>query len=42
VIGVIQLQENLDDTYLRKWAIELDVIDLLERAFEESQLTSNF
>jgi len=37
VLGVIAVQgERLDSNYLRHWAVELGVSDLLERALEES------
>lgn len=37
VLGVIAVQgERLDSTYLRHWAAELGVSDLLERALDES------
>jgi hypothetical protein len=37
VIGVLKTRANeLDLAYLRKWAVELDVSDLLERALRES------
>jgi hypothetical protein len=36
VLGVIAVQaERLDSAYLRHWAAELGVSDLLERAFDE-------
>jgi hypothetical protein len=39
VLGVLKVQgERLDRDYLRKWAAELDVGDLLERAFHESEI----
>jgi hypothetical protein len=37
ILGVIKVQEDrLDLEYLKKWAIELGVIDLLQRALKES------
>jgi len=37
VLGVIKVQaESLDMAYLRKWAAELSLSDLLERAFRDS------
>ena len=37
VLGVIKVQaENLDMAYLRRWAAELLLSDLLERALHES------
>lgn len=39
VQGVLKVQAGmLDEDYLRKWAAEIDVVDLLERAMQESQL----
>ena len=36
VLGVMKSQGSLlDEAYLRRWAAELDVLDLLERAFNE-------
>lgn len=36
VIGVLKVQENLlDRSYLEKWAAELGIADLLEKAWEE-------
>ncbi len=38
VLGVLRVQASaLDRTYLRHWAKELDLTDLLERALRESQ-----
>jgi hypothetical protein len=38
VIGVMKIQsDNLDWDYLRRWAPELEVIDLLERARREAE-----
>jgi hypothetical protein len=35
-MGVIKVQAgNLDMAYLQKWAAELDVLDLLEKAISE-------
>jgi hypothetical protein len=40
VLGILKIQEgNLDLDYLRCWAIELSVSDLLERALIEANLT---
>ncbi len=37
VIGIIQVQgESLDKNYLHHWALELKVLDLLERAFRDA------
>ncbi|HKP53861.1 MAG TPA: hypothetical protein VJ183_14565 [Chloroflexia bacterium] len=39
VLGVLKLQsKRLDMPYLRRWAAELDVLDLLNRALEDSGL----
>lgn len=39
VTGVLKVQgERLDFAYLRQWAKELGVVDLLERAFSDSRL----
>jgi len=39
VLGILEVQEgNLDLDYLRQWAKELKVSDLLERALEEAAL----
>ena len=36
VLGVMKTQgTRLDEGYLRRWAAELEVSDLLERAFSE-------
>ena len=36
VIGVLKVQENLlDRKYLQKWAAELGITDLLEKAWRE-------
>jgi hypothetical protein len=38
VLGVMKVQGNhLDKAYLRKWAPELGVADLLEKAFDETE-----
>jgi hypothetical protein len=38
VLGILQVQAgSLDINYLRRWAIELKVTDLLERALQQSQ-----
>jgi hypothetical protein len=35
-LSVAKLQrDNLDRAYLEKWARELDILDLLERLFQE-------
>lgn len=40
VIGVMKVQQNaLDRRYLEKWAAELGVADLLERAWAETEAT---
>ncbi len=37
ILGVMKTRaDDLDRVYLRKWALELKVIDLLERAFGEA------
>lgn len=37
ILGVIKVQEGrLDMDYLQKWAVELGVVDLLQRALKES------
>lgn len=39
ILGVMRRQANtLDLTYLRQWAIELNVLELLERAFAETHI----
>ena len=39
VIGILKVRAGiLDLEYLRKWASELDVIDLLEKALSDSVL----
>lgn len=39
VIGVLKVQQNaLDRPYLEKWAAELGIADLLERAWKEADL----
>lgn len=38
MLGVLRVQEQLDWEYLRKWARELDLLELLERARQESAL----
>lgn len=36
-LGVLQVQgPNLDDEYLRRWAERLGLLDLLEKAMDES------
>lgn len=38
VLNVLKIQgERLDRAYLREWAAELSVVDLLEKAFQEAQ-----
>lgn len=38
MLGVIKTRsDGLDLTYLQKWAVELQVVDLLERALKESE-----
>ncbi len=38
VQGVLNLQAGLlDADYLRKWAADLELLDLLERAMQESE-----
>jgi hypothetical protein len=38
VLGVLKVQKNLlDDNYLKYWASELKIEDLLERAFQDSR-----
>jgi len=40
VIGVIKIQGNtLDKTYLKKWAIKLELIELLKKAFTDAEIT---
>jgi len=37
VLGVLAVQaDRLDPDYLRKWAVDLGVADLLQRAFKET------
>jgi hypothetical protein len=37
VIGVLKVQgESLDRVYLRRWAVELGLVDLLEKALVEA------
>ncbi len=39
VIGVIKIQGNsLDKKYLKKWAIKLELIELLEKAFVDAEV----
>ena len=39
ILGVLTVQaDRLDRDYLRKWAVELRVADLLQRAFKETEL----
>lgn len=39
VIGVIKIQKNsLDKKYLKKWAIELNLIELLKKAFIDAEV----
>ncbi len=39
ILGVLKTQEaTLDLAYLRKWAVTLDVTDLLNRALEDAGL----
>lgn len=41
ILGVIKVQGKLlDIDYLRHWAATLSVADLLEKAFEESDINS--
>ena len=38
IIGVIKVQKNnLDKEYLKHWAIQLDLFNLLQKAFEQSE-----
>jgi hypothetical protein len=38
ILGVLKVQAGrLDLDYLRKWAVELKVTDLLQRALKESE-----
>ncbi len=40
VIGVIKIQGNsLDKKYLKKWAIKLELIELLKKAFTDAEVT---
>lgn len=41
VLGVLKANEELDRSYLRSWADELAVADLLQRALGEAGRTSN-
>lgn len=42
LIGVLKRQGNtLDFAYLRHWATELNVLELLERAFAETGVREN-
>lgn len=36
ILGIVQIQRSLNLDYLRQWAEELGVTDLLNRAFQES------
>lgn len=41
VLGVLKVQKNLlDDNYLKYWASELKVEDLLEKAFQDSDINN--
>ncbi|QTA85051.1 DUF6036 family nucleotidyltransferase [Desulfonema magnum] len=41
VLGVLKVQKNsLDDNYLKYWASELKIEDLLEKAFQDSDIDS--
>jgi hypothetical protein len=35
IVGVLRVNANTDTTYLRRWAAELEVTDLLERALAQ-------
>ena len=37
ILGVLQVQANLDRAYLDRWATDLGVADLLARAFREAE-----
>jgi len=40
VLGVLKVQgESLDKSYLRFWALELKLKDLLEKAFQDSGIS---
>lgn len=42
ILGVFKIQgETLDMAYLRKWAAQLSVSELLDRALEDAGLSSN-
>jgi len=42
VLGILEVQAGrLDFAYLRRWALEVGVADLLERVLEEADLISN-
>lgn len=39
VLGVLKVQKNLlDIEYLRRWAVKLEIIDLLEQAFQDAEI----
>lgn len=37
ILGVLRVQQNLDLIFMRQWAVDLGVQDLLERALKESE-----
>jgi hypothetical protein len=42
VLGVLKVQQNLlDIAYLRQWATELKLTDLLQRAFDEAGIKAS-
>lgn len=37
ILGVLRVQQNLDMEFMRRWAVDLDVAELLERALDEAR-----
>ena len=38
ILGIMRVQTALDTTYLRHWAAELGLLELLEEAFKQAAL----